>query len=66
MAENINANANGGIINQYGNEYIVRGITRTTDPAEIGKSVIRVENGYPIKVEDVATVAIGAYNRVDR
>ena len=60
VAENINANANGGIINQYGNEYIVRGITRTTDPAEIGKSVIRVENGYPIKVEDVATVAIGA------
>lgn len=58
-AREMNAGASGGILNQYGNEYIIKGMTRTTDPGEIGRNVIKIEDGYPVKLEDVAQVTVG-------
>ena len=61
VVEEISRNANGGILNQYGNEYIVRGILSTTDPKQMGKAVIRTSpEGIPVLLEDVAEVRIGA------
>ena len=57
--ENINANASGGFINEYGNKYIIRGIARTDNTGEIANSVIKVTNGKSIKISDVATVLTG-------
>jgi CzcA family heavy metal efflux pump len=57
---NMNQNATGGVIYEYENEYIIRGMIRTNNLSELGKSVVRVSNGIPIKVEDVAEVVIGA------
>lgn len=54
-----NLNASGGFINEYGSEYILRGLGRTSDITEIGNSVIKVINDIPIKINDVATVKIG-------
>ncbi|MBL4670446.1 MAG: efflux RND transporter permease subunit, partial [Flavobacteriales bacterium] len=54
-----NLNASGGFINEYGSEYILRGVGRTSDITEIGNSVIKVINDIPIKIEDVAEVKIG-------
>lgn len=54
-----NLNASGGFINEYGSEYILRGIGRTNDISEIGNSVIKVINDIPIKINDVAQVRIG-------
>lgn len=59
-AEEANLNAAGGFMSQYSNEYIVRGIGRTSDVNELGRSVIKVTNGVPVKIEDVASIKIGA------
>jgi len=56
----MNNNATGGVMYEYNNEYIIRGLARTNDLAEIGKSVVKVINNYPVKLEDVAEIAIGA------
>lgn len=41
----MNLNANGGVIYEYGNEYIVRGLTATTDTELLGKTVVKVDEG---------------------
>jgi CzcA family heavy metal efflux pump len=58
-SEESNLNASGGFINEYGSEYILRGIGRTSDISEIGNSVIKVIHDIPIKISDVAEVKIG-------
>ncbi len=59
-SQQANGNSSGGFMNEYQNEYIVKGIGRTNDVNEIGNSVIKMVNGIPIKIEDVAEVKIGA------
>ncbi len=54
-----NLNASGGFMNEFGNEYIIRGVGRTNSVEEIGKAVIKVVNNVPIKIEDVAEIKIG-------
>lgn len=65
----MNLNANGGIIYEYGNEYIVRGLTATTNTELLGKTVVKTAtndglqatgSGLPVLLEDVADVRIGA------
>lgn len=55
----MNVNTNGGVIYEYGNEYIVRGVLSTNDVELLGKSVIKSINNKPILLEDVADVKIG-------
>ncbi len=55
-----NKNAAGGFMNEYSNEYIVRGIGRTNDLNELGRSVIKTVNGIPVKIADVAEIKIGS------
>ncbi|HCE56149.1 MAG TPA: CusA/CzcA family heavy metal efflux RND transporter [Lutibacter sp.] len=59
-SEEANGNSSGGFMNEYSNEYIVKGIGRTNDIEALGKSVIKMQNGNPIKIEDVAEIKIGA------
>lgn len=63
-AENTNSNASGGIINQYGQEYAVRSIGRSTNPDDIGSSVIKIRNERPVKISDVARVKIAHPDKV--
>jgi len=63
-AENTNSNAAGGIVNEYGQEYAVRLTGRSTNPADIGSAVIRIRDGKPVKISDVADVKIGHPDRV--
>ena len=55
----MNLNTNGGVIYEYGNEYIVRGILSTSDINLLGKSVIKTTNNHPVLLEDVADVKVG-------
>ena len=55
----MNLNANGGVLYEYGNEYIVRGVLSSTDVSQIGRSVVRAGT-TPIYIEDIADVRIGA------
>ena len=62
--EEANGNSSGGFLNEYGNEYIVRGMGRTSDLAELGKSVIKTTPQGVVKIEDVATLEIGASPKI--
>jgi len=62
--EQSNGNSSGGFISEYGNEYIVKGIGRTNDLDELGKSVIKSSNGKVIRIEDVAEIKIGAAQKI--
>lgn len=55
----INANASGGIINEYGNEYIVKGDINTTSLDDIAKSVIKTDGCMPVTIGDIADVVEG-------
>lgn len=57
-SKNLNQNASGGFLNQYYQEYIIRGIGRTNQVDEMGKSVVKVVNNYPVKLEDIADIKI--------
>lgn len=59
VCKGINENAPGGFLNEHGNRYIIRGMIRTQNPEEIAQSVIKTENGYPIKISDIAQVKQG-------
>ena len=59
-AREMNRNANGGILYEYGNEYIVRGVLATTDIERMGRAVIKNIGGAPVTLSDVADVRIGA------
>lgn len=63
-SEEANGNSSGGFINEYGNEYIIKGIGRTNSVNEIGKSIIKSVNGNPVKIEDVAEIKIGAAPKI--
>ncbi len=58
-AEGMNQNASGGILYEYGNEYIVRGMLSTTDIDRLGQAVVKNVDGYPVLLEDIAEVRTG-------
>lgn len=62
--EEANGNSSGGFMNEYGNEYIVRGLGRTSDLTELAKSVIKTTPQGTVKIEDVATLKIGAAPKI--
>lgn len=59
VVDNMNQNSTGGILYEYGNEYIVQGLLATNDVKELGKGVVKTVNNIPILLSDIATVQIG-------
>ena len=61
ITREMNLNANGGVLYEYGNEYIVRGVLSTDKVDQIAKAVVRSNgvSGAPM-LEDIADVQIGA------
>lgn len=57
--EGMNRNASGGILYQYGNEYIVRGMISTDNLDEISRAAVKVNGGVPVTIGDIAAVSIG-------
>jgi len=60
ICKGISQNSTGGALREYGNEYVVRGIARTADLDELGNSFIKLSNGKPVRINDVAEVKIGS------
>ncbi len=58
VCRGISQNSTGGVIREYGNEYVVRGIGRSDDLEVLGNSLIRQNDGQPVYVYDVADVVI--------
>lgn len=56
----MNQNISGGVIYQYGNEYIVRGLVSENDVEKLAQSALRTAQGTTVTLADVADVRIGA------
>lgn len=57
--DNMNLNSTGGILYEYGNEYIVQGVMTTTRTDELGKAVVKTVNDIPVMLADIADIRIG-------
>ncbi len=60
VTRGMNQNTSGGVIYEYGNEYIVRGVLSATDVEAMARAVIKTAGGAPVTLADVADVRIGA------
>lgn len=56
----MNQNSSGGTIYEYGNEYIVRGMSSTDKLEDIGRAVVKSTNGTTVTLADVADIKVGA------
>ena len=60
VCRQMNQNANGGVLYEYSNEYIIRGVLSTAKAEEIAKGVVALTpDQTPILLEDIATVKVG-------
>lgn len=59
--EGMNVNATGGSVDDFGNEYIVRGVLSTRDASELGKAVVAPATGDApaVLLENIAEVTTG-------
>ncbi len=55
----VNANSAGGIIQGYGNEYVVKADVSTEDACELGNTVISADDGKIITLNDIARIGPG-------
>ena len=58
VCQSMSRNSTGGAVRQYGNEYVVRGMARTAEIEALGESFIKLRNGKPVCVQDVAEVKV--------
>lgn len=58
----MNRNANGGVLYEYGNEYIIRGDITTSKAETLALTVVGEKGGRPVLLRDVAEVKIGAHS----
>lgn len=54
-----NANAGGGVLPQYAEQYLIRGIGLVRDLEDLRAIVLKEKDGVPVYVRDVAEVQIG-------
>ncbi|MBC7124516.1 MAG: efflux RND transporter permease subunit, partial [Bacteroidales bacterium] len=54
----ISMNSNGVNIREFGNEYVVRGIARTSDIEQLGQTLVATSNGMPVRISDIAEISI--------
>lgn len=59
-AGDANRNTSGGVLYEYGNEYIVRGVLATSDLEALGQTVVRLEGDVPVTLADIAEIKTGA------
>lgn len=60
VCRSVSQNSTGGMLREYGNEYAVRGIARSSDIEVLGNTFVKSNNHKPVRISDVAEVKIGA------
>lgn len=55
-----NANSSAGFVSQGGQEYLIRGVGRVESLDDIAQTAVRVTEGSPVLVRDVADIRMGA------
>ena len=54
----MSVNVGGGVVRDYGNEYNLRGMGRTNDLDELGRTLVKMNGDAPVYVADVADVVV--------
>ncbi|MDR3188953.1 MAG: CusA/CzcA family heavy metal efflux RND transporter [Prevotellaceae bacterium] len=57
-------NSAGGVVRDYGNEYVLRGVARTNDLDELGATFVKTVAGKPVVVSDVAELVVGSAQKM--
>lgn len=58
--EDASVNASGGFMNEFGNQYVIRGVGRTNKLEELGKAVVKYTKGNRVTIGDVSEIRIGS------
>jgi len=61
VCKKMNLNTSGGIINQFGQEYIIRGMANTTRMEEIAGALVKMNGDQAILLGEIANVNIGKH-----
>jgi CzcA family heavy metal efflux pump len=64
VGRTFSGNSAGGIVRDYGNEYVLRGVARTNDLAELGATFVKTAGGKPVVVSDVAELVVGSAQKM--
>ena len=59
-AQDMNRSSAGGVLYEYGNEYILRGVLSTNDADAIGRAVVKMDGDAPITLASIAEIKAGA------
>lgn len=59
-AQDMNRSSAGGVLYEYGNEYIIRGVLSTNDADAIGRAVVKMDGDAPITLASIAEIRAGA------
>ena len=59
-AQDMNRSSAGGVLYEYGNEYIIRGVLSTNDADAIGRAVVKMDGDAPITLASIAEIKVGA------
>ena len=60
IVKDMNQNASGGVLYEFGNEYIIRGVLSTDKVEALQKTVIKNVNEMPVTLANIAQVKVGA------
>lgn len=61
IGSTMSVNSNGGVVRDFGNEYELRGMARTSDVDELASTFVKMNpNGKPVRLGDVADVVVGS------
>ena len=59
LGTTLSTNSTGGVVRDFGNEYALRGMGRSHDVDELGRTFVAMHEGHPVRLADVAEVRIG-------
>lgn len=56
----MNVNSSGGVVYEYGNEYLIKGNVASRDVNDIAMASVKTASGSSVRLSDIADVKIGA------
>lgn len=59
-SQDMNRSSAGGVLYEYGNEYIIRGVLSTNDADAIGRAVVKMDGDAPVTLASIAEIKAGA------
>ncbi len=58
----MNQNVSGGVLYEHGNEYLIRGELQAHDIDDLGQTVVKIVEGVPVLLGQVADIEIGNHS----